>query len=102
MTELEALDRFNAMAGTFQPIDLPPGDDAILLWTAAASLSGMLPDCRTDEDLQDAVRHAVSLVEMGVLTTEQRAVESERIERELMSWGEAIDRLPGMADPGMN
>ena len=92
MTTRNALDRFNRMGE--QPWWIVPysGDASIIMMAAAASLSGMLDDCRTDEDLRQAVEHFDHLANAGVMTEQQWAAEGVRIDDELMQWGRRMDR----------
>jgi hypothetical protein len=59
---------------------------------AACELSGMLDDCRDDRDLDEALEHFQSLLEMGVMDDiKWKAVAFEVLD-ELMEWGERMDR----------
>lgn len=57
----------------FAEVEYMPIDDDLqpLMMCAAASLSGQLDDCADDDDLDDAVRHFVTLVDGGVFTVGQ-------------------------------
>jgi hypothetical protein len=62
--------------------------------TAAVALSGQLDECKTDEDLRQAVEHTMTLVNCGVYTTEQWSEESQRVEKALLEWGDEFDAQP--------
>jgi len=78
MNILEAHGRFALRyeSGEYAPfadIDYEPVDDTIqpLMMVAAANLSGQLDDCQDDDDLDEAVRHFLTLFESGVFTLAQ-------------------------------
>lgn len=59
--------------------------------TACASLSGLLADCRTDAQLNDAIRHYAAIVDIEAEPPEQLVKETYLVLAELMAWG---DRSP--------
>lgn len=64
------------------------GSWAVLGMTAAAMVSGMLPDVQDDADLVGAAQHGLSLVRMGVVSDEQFADAADEVV-------EALDRMFG-------
>ncbi len=90
MTILEAHGRF---------IDAGPDDDLMEIdpeWlyaaycTAFASFSGMLEDCRTMDDLREAVRHGQSLVNAGIVNQEGVLMEVKHVVTEVFKWAESF------------
>jgi hypothetical protein len=79
---------------TWWPVghDDPDGDLAVLVLVGAASLSGQLDDAESDEDLREAINRTFSLVSCGVLSSRAVAEEAVDIERDLIEWGQALDR----------
>lgn len=75
MNILEAHGRFALRyeSGEYAPfadIDYKPVDDELqpLMMCAAANLSGQLDECDDDDDLDEAVRHFLTLFDSGVFT----------------------------------
>ncbi|MBI2480289.1 MAG: hypothetical protein HYV60_17145 [Planctomycetia bacterium] len=77
----------------FAGIEYEPVDDDLqpLMMVAAASLSGQLDDCLDDDDLDDAVRHFLSLFNSEVFTLAQWQAEIMRCFDELAAWAEAAE-----------
>jgi hypothetical protein len=59
--------------------------------TAAASLSGMLDDCRDLDDLQEAVSHFLTLLEAEVFTRDQWERETCEVVGAVMDWGDTLE-----------
>jgi hypothetical protein len=84
MNLIETFDYFNDPANDrlWWPLD-PNNVESIPLMAAGVRLSGRMDECRTAEDLREAIAHSTSLVSAGIVTTEQWAAESRRVEAEV-------------------
>lgn len=83
-------------AGEYEPfegIDYEVIDDQLqpLAMTAAAKLSGQLSDCEDDDDLDEAVRHFLTLLDSDVVTLAEWQDEIMRCFDELAAWAEAAE-----------
>ena len=67
--------------------------DKLWLWpayaTAFASLSGMLSECETMDDLREAVKHGLSLVSAGIVNDEGLLNEVKYVVGEVFRWAES-------------
>ena len=100
MHVLTALDSFYRRRDrTILPADIEV--DGTPAWpeaaTAAAMLSGQLDDAVTDDDLDDAVRHFISLFEIGVLSQEQWDSAIQEVLCELLAWGNEQEAAAALA-----
>jgi hypothetical protein len=59
--------------------------------TALARLSGGLEDVQTDDELADAVRHGLSLINAEVIAPDNLAEEANAVVEEIRDWGAWID-----------
>ena len=74
---------------------LPPECDediAPAFCAAFAVLSGMLDDCKTQEDLDEAVRHGQTLASIGTFTMDDFHEEVQEIITEVVEWGRQAER----------
>jgi len=55
--------------------------------TAFASASGMLDHCETQDDLDEAVRHAITLLDMGTVTMDDLQAEVKAVLAEVEDFG---------------
>jgi hypothetical protein len=58
--------------------------------TALASMSGALDDAQDDEDLDEAVKHGLSLVAGDIFTPADVLEEASRVILEIMRWGDEL------------
>ena len=92
MTLPEVFDFFNDQNNDRSWWPLPSNsDESIPLLTAAVRLSGRMDDCRTSNDLREAVEHAMALVSANILDTLTWARDSALVEAEMEAWAEAAD-----------
>lgn len=61
--------------------------------TALASMSGMLDTCNTQEDLDEAVKHGVSLLAMELRDQDDLHAEANAVFAEVCRWGEKMERM---------
>src|SRR5581483_6107984 len=98
MNTLEAHGRFAALPDlglSLLPEDLEvrpiPGlNPTAALCTAAAILSGMLDDCRTQADLEEAVQHFATLLSGEVFTLDDWIREAEDVIHLILAWGRRL------------
>lgn len=102
MDILEAHGRYGMryMSGEIEPLtgelaDLSDITPAVL--TAGVILSGRLEECETDEDLDEAYNHFVSLMQDGVISTKQFSDEVMIVIGAVNDFGEHHERC--MAAP---
>ena len=82
------------LAETFDDLD-----ELVLLLVAAVRLSGCLETCESEEDLREAIRHTMSLISCEIFTFAQLSSEADRVEAELMEWGDGVrDELQKIAE----
>jgi hypothetical protein len=66
---------------------------------ALASLSGMLDGCETQDDLDEAVRHGVTLLSIGTINPAELHAEVRAVLDEVGAWAEAVNaRLQEIAE----
>ena len=59
--------------------------------TSLASLSGMLNDANTQNDLDEAVKHGLNLLGADIVTQEQLDAEVRKIFAEVAEWGKRTE-----------
>lgn len=70
-------------------IEAVPGLEPIApIVTAAISLSGMLDDAETQEDLDEAAEHFETLLGAGVFTLDDLCSEAHEVISEVLQWGQ--------------
>ena len=89
MTILEALGLFIAAGTDDDLMEIDPEWLYAAYCAAFASLSGMLEDCRTMDDLKDAVRHGQSLVNAGIVNQAGVLAEVKYVVGEVFRWAES-------------
>jgi hypothetical protein len=77
------------------PCDSVPVDVWPAYATAHVKLSGRLDDCETEEDLDDAINHAQTLVSADIVSASEIQQETLRTIKDLVSWGEGQCSIPG-------
>ena len=73
--------------------------ESIPMLTAMVRASGRMEDVRTADDLQDAVEHCMSLVNMGAVTRWSICQESMQVEKDIEDW---LERVGAMLQAGMH
>lgn len=90
MTRDDILTMLLGMDHSWFPAGFDPSDrHTFFNLSALAMLSGF--DIESEDDIPDAVRHSLTLISCGVLTTMQVATEAVQVEKELMEWGQTED-----------
>lgn len=96
MKDIDTLPAFDSMEDKswwWFPYSTPSEyETAIDLMAALASLSGMLDDAETDQDLREAAEHGWTLLHIGTITAEQISTEADRIDKAFMAWGDKTYR----------
>jgi len=93
MTPLQAIDLFvTRRKPSWWPFLANEGswDEQLLLVAAGCSLSGMLDDAVTIDDLHSAFTHFHSLMTSEILTADDWSSEAESIDADLQAWGDSI------------
>lgn len=92
MKAIDAIGHFETMQDrTWWPKPLDEHEDGPLALAAVASISGMLEDAETEDDLKEAVLHAMSLISSGIIPQEAWTEAWLELEAELMAWGAKVE-----------